>query len=169
MTAATAHRRPSRWHALFGLALRVALPLVTASPVSAAPIAAAPTVYCGDPTTDPSMDTGAGTMITCDTQVDNTISAIDPGTGIASGTSVVTVRECTGPASGRLDPAFLPCTTDTHDLADLARTSSSAMASATGAATSWSAGSMSATPLSASIPEASAPPPFGNAPVSRHP
>ena len=65
--------------------------LLTVSPATAAPIAGAPTTYCGDPDTDPSMDTGAGTMITCDTTVTNTITAIDPGTGVASGSAVIEV------------------------------------------------------------------------------
>ncbi len=92
---------------------------LTAAPVAAAPIADAPTTYCGDPDTDPSMDTGAGTMITCVTTVTNTITAIDAGTGVASGTAVVSVTECIGPASGRLDPSFLTCTTDLATLVNL--------------------------------------------------
>jgi hypothetical protein len=104
---------------LFALALIVPAYLIGNSPVLAAPIAGAPTTYCADPDTDPSMDTGAGTMITCDTSVTNTVTAIDAITGIASGTSVVRVTECTGPASGRLDPSFLTCSTDQQVLVNL--------------------------------------------------
>lgn len=93
--------------------------VLTTAPVSGAPIADAPITYCGDPDTDPSMDTGAGTMITCDTTVTNTITAIDPVTGVASGSAVVSVTECTGPASGRLDPSFLTCSTDLATLVGL--------------------------------------------------
>jgi hypothetical protein len=92
--------------------------LLIAGPVMAAPIAGAPTVYCADPGTDPSMDTGAGTMITCDTEITNTITDISSG-GVPSGHAVVRVTECTGPASGRLDPSFLTCVTDSQNLQDL--------------------------------------------------
>lgn len=104
---------------LFALALLAAGSLTTTSPASAAPIAGAPTTYCGDPHTDPSMSTGAGTMITCDTSIQNTITAIDAVTGAPSGGSVISVTECTGPASGRLDPSFLTCTTDEQILVSL--------------------------------------------------
>jgi hypothetical protein len=104
---------------MFAFALLAAGSLVGTSPASAAPIAGAPTTYCGDPTTDPSMDTGAGTMISCYTTITNTITAIDPGSGIASGSSVVSVTECIGPASGRLDPSELTCSTDEQVLVAL--------------------------------------------------
>jgi hypothetical protein len=104
---------------LFAFALLGAASLATTSPASAAPLATAPTTYCGDPTTDPSEDTGAGTMIRCTSTVTNTITAIDPVTGAASGSSVIRVTECRGPASGRLDPSFLTCTTDQQNLATL--------------------------------------------------
>ncbi len=104
---------------LFAFALVAAASVLTAPPASAAPIAGAPITYCADPGTDPSMDTGAGTMITCDTTITNTITAIDPITGVASGSAVITVTECIGPASGRLDPSFLTCTTDTQSLVNL--------------------------------------------------
>jgi len=93
--------------------------MITASPVSGAPIARAATTYCGDPGTDPSMSTGAGTMITCDVVITNTIDAIDSDTGLATGSSVVSVTECTGPAIGRLDASFLRCATDTQSLGAL--------------------------------------------------
>ena len=114
-------RRPLRilLSAVPAVALLASAALAATSPASAAPIAGAPTTYCGDPDTDPSMDTGAGTMISCDTLVANTITGIDPATGTAVGTSVVTVTECTGPASGRLDPSFLTCSTDVQNLANL--------------------------------------------------
>lgn len=92
---------------------------VSPATVSAAPIAGAPTTYCGDPDTDPSMDTGADTMITCDTQITNTVTAIDPGTGVASGTASVQVTECVGFAIGRTDPSALTCTTDIQNLTEL--------------------------------------------------
>ena len=104
---------------LFAFALVAAASILTTPPASAAPIAGAPITYCADPGTDPSIDTGAGTMITCDTTITNTITAIDPITGVASGSAVVTVTECIGPASGRLDPSFLTCTTDTQSLVNL--------------------------------------------------
>ena len=66
--------------AFFAVTLLAVPSAIISSPVSAAPIASAPTVYCGDPTTDGSVDTGAGTTITCDTQVTNTITGIDPVT-----------------------------------------------------------------------------------------
>lgn len=103
---------------LFAFAL-VASPVAVPPAVDAAPIAGAPITYCGDPDTDPSMDTGAGTMITCDTTITNTITAIDPVTGVASGTAVVSVTECVGPANGRLDPNDLTCTTDEQNLTEL--------------------------------------------------
>jgi hypothetical protein len=93
--------------------------VLTAAPVSAAPIAGAPVTYCADPDTDPSMDTGDGTMITCDTTITNTITAIDSGTGVASGSSVIVVTECRGFSIGRLDPTSLTCTTDTQNLVNL--------------------------------------------------
>lgn len=93
--------------------------LIGSTPASAAPIAAAPTTYCADPDTDPSIDTGAGTMITCETTITNTITGIDPVTGVASGSAVITVKECTGPANGRLDPSVLTCTTDEQILVNL--------------------------------------------------
>lgn len=102
----------------FALALFTTATL-TSTPVSAAPIAGAPTTYCGDPDTDPSMDTGAGTMITCETSVENTITGFDPQTGEAVGTAVVRVTECTGPANGRLDPSDLTCNTDEANLTNL--------------------------------------------------
>jgi hypothetical protein len=89
------------------------------SPASAAPIADAPTSYCSHTGTDPSMDTGAGTMISCDTTITNTVTAIDPVSGIASGTAVVEITECRGPANGRLAPSDLTCTTDTANLVGL--------------------------------------------------
>ena len=101
------------------VALLAASSFLATPPASAAPIAAAPTTYCGDPTTDGSMSTGAGTMITCDTRVTNTITAINPGTGVASGHSSISVTECRGPASGRLNPAFLTCSTDLQLLVNL--------------------------------------------------
>ena len=104
---------------LFAFSLLAAGSLAVTSPASAAPIAGAPVTNCGDPVTDPSMDTGAGTMISCDTTIANTVTAIDPATGVPSGTSVVTVTECIGPANGRLDPADLTCTTDTQNLVGL--------------------------------------------------
>ncbi|MEA2537867.1 MAG: hypothetical protein QOF11_2101 [Chloroflexota bacterium] len=110
---------PTLLAGLFAFAVLASASLVTISPASAAPIAGAPTVYCGDPGTDPSMDTGAGTMITCDISVTNTITAIDSSTGVPTGTSVVRVTECTGPASGRLNPAFLTCSTDLQTLVQL--------------------------------------------------
>lgn len=105
--------------ALLAFALLAAGSLITLSSAAAAPIAGAPTTYCGDPDTDPSMDTGAGTMISCDTTVTNTITAIDPATGVASGSAVISVTECTGPANGRLDPADLTCSTDEQILTSL--------------------------------------------------
>lgn len=99
--------------------LLAATSLIYASGVIAAPIAGAPTTYCGDPTTDPSEDTGAGTMIQCDTHIKNHVTGIDPVTGIASGDSVISVKECRGPASGRLDPSFLTCSTDEQNLVGL--------------------------------------------------
>ena len=104
---------------LFALTAASAAFLINNSPVSAAPIAGAPITYCADPDTDPSMDTGAGTMIKCVTEITNTVTAIDPISGVASGTAHVKVTECTGPASGRLDPSFLTCSTDEHDLVNL--------------------------------------------------
>ena len=114
-------RRPLKFlfPSLVALALTTGGLVVTTLPTSAAPIAGAPTTYCGDPDTDPSIDTGAGTMITCDTTITNTITAIDPGTGVASGSSVISVTECTGPASGRLDPSMLTCSTDAEILVSL--------------------------------------------------
>lgn len=105
--------------ALIAFALLVAGSLTSISPASAAPIAGAPTTYCGDPDTDPSIDTGAGTMVTCDTTITNTVTAIDPVTGLASGSAVISVTECTGPATGRLDPADLTCSTDEQVLTSL--------------------------------------------------
>lgn len=105
--------------ALLAFALLAAGSLITLSPAAAAPIAGAPTTYCGDPDTDPSMDTGAGTMISCDTTITNTVTAIDPVTGVATGSAVVSVTECTGPANGRLDPADLTCSTDQRILTSL--------------------------------------------------
>jgi hypothetical protein len=114
------HRpRPSILPILLALVPLVVASLITASPVSGAPIASAATTYCGDPGTDPSMSTGASTMITCDVAVTNTINAIDSDTGLAAGSSVVTVTECTGPAIGRLDASFLTCATDTQSLSAL--------------------------------------------------
>jgi hypothetical protein len=104
---------------LFAIILLAASSLSATSPVSAAPIAGAPTTYCGDPDTDPSMSTGAGTMITCNTTITNTITGIHPVTGVASGSSVISVTECVGPASGRLDPSFLTCSTDAQNLVNL--------------------------------------------------
>lgn len=104
---------------LFAVCLVAVSTLGATSPASAAPIAGAPATYCGDPDTDPSMSTGAGTMITCDTTVTNTITGIDPVTGVASGSSVISVTECVGPASGRLDPSFLTCSTDAQNLVNL--------------------------------------------------
>ena len=104
---------------LFTLAVVSTTVLLDNSPVSAAPIAAAPITYCADPDTDPSMDTGAGTMITCVTEITNTVTAIDPISGVASGTAHVKVTECTGPANGRLDPNDLTCTEDEQDLVNL--------------------------------------------------
>lgn len=104
---------------MLAIALLATGALITVSPASGAPIAGAPTTYCGDPDTDPSMDTGAGTMITCDTTIANTITAIDPVSGMASGSSVIRVTECTGPANGRLDPADLTCSTDEQSLVSL--------------------------------------------------
>jgi hypothetical protein len=101
---------------LFTLAVGVPALLIGNSAVLAAPLAGAPNTYCADPDTDPSMDTGAGTMITCDTEVTNTITGIDPITGVPSGSSVVKVTECTGPANGRLDPNDLTCTTDPNQI-----------------------------------------------------
>jgi hypothetical protein len=89
--------------------------LVSAPPVAAAPIAGAPITYCGDPDTDPSMDTGDGTMISCVTEITNTITALGPATG----TAVVRVTECVGPANGRLDPADLTCATDEQNLSEI--------------------------------------------------
>lgn len=85
----------------------------------AAPLPGVPTTYCGDPSTDGSVSTADGTMITCETAVANTIVAIDAGTGVATGGSVVRVTECTGPANGRLDPADLTCTTSEQILVGL--------------------------------------------------
>lgn len=103
---------------LFVLAL-IAIASVTIRPASAAPIAGAPTTYCGDPDTDPSMSTGAGTMITCETSIINDITFIDPVTGVPSGSSVIRVTECVGEANGRLDPSELTCTTDEQNLEEL--------------------------------------------------
>ena len=58
-------------------------------------------------------------MIKCDVEITNTIDAIDADTGIATGSSVVRVTECTGPAVGRLDSSFLTCATDTKSLGAL--------------------------------------------------
>jgi hypothetical protein len=104
---------------LFALSMLGASALSPASPASAAPLATAPITYCADPDTDPSMDTGAGTMITCVTEITNTVTAIDPISGVASGTAHVKVTECTGPANGRLDPNDLTCTEDEQDLVNL--------------------------------------------------
>jgi len=104
---------------LFAFAVVTPALLIGDSPASAAPIAGAPTTYCADPDTDPSMDTGAGTMITCDTRVENTITGFDPITLVATGTSVVSVTECTGPANGRLDPSDLTCAVDEQILVNL--------------------------------------------------
>lgn len=104
---------------LFSLTAFSAVFLFDNSPAAAAPIAGAPTTYCADPDTDPSMDTGAGTMITCDTTITNNVTDIDPVTGVASGSAVISVRECTGPANGRLDPSVLTCTTDEQILVNL--------------------------------------------------
>lgn len=105
--------------ALLAFALLAAGSLTSISPAFAAPIAGAPATYCGDPDTDPSMDTGAGSMISCDTTITNTVTAIDPVTGIASGSAVISVTECTGPANGRIDPADLTCSTDEQILTSL--------------------------------------------------
>lgn len=104
-----------------GLLLMAAMTASAAhAPITAAaPIADAPTTYCADPDTDPSMDTGAGTMISCVTTITNTITAIDPDTGVASGTATVDVTECVGPANGRLDPNDLTCMTDEQNLTEL--------------------------------------------------
>lgn len=104
---------------MFALVLLASSAAVATKPATAAPIATTPTVYCGDPDTDPSMDTGAGTMITCDISVANNITAIDADTGVASGTAVISVTECVGPANGRLDPNDLTCTTDAQTVASL--------------------------------------------------
>jgi hypothetical protein len=92
--------------------------LVGNLPALAEPIAQAPHVYCGN-STDGAMDTGAGTMIKCTTTVTNNIVAINPVTGTASGSAVIKVVECTGPANGRLDPNDLTCHTDQHTVANL--------------------------------------------------
>jgi hypothetical protein len=104
---------------LFTIAAGSTAFLIDDSPVSGAPIADAPITYCADPDTDPSMDTGGGTMITCVTEITNTVTAIDPISGVASGTAHVKVTECTGPANGRLDPNDLTCTEDEQDLVNL--------------------------------------------------
>ncbi|MEP7378766.1 MAG: hypothetical protein ABI725_04305, partial [Chloroflexota bacterium] len=104
---------------LFVLTAGSAAFLLDNTPASAAPIASAPTSYCADPDTDPTIDTGAGTMITCETTITNTITSIDPVTGVPSGTSVISIKECTGPANGRLDPSVLTCTTDQQNLVNL--------------------------------------------------
>jgi hypothetical protein len=107
------------YSALLAVALVSAASLIATSAALAAPIAGAPTTYCADPDTDPSMDTGAGTMITCDTKVTNTIASINPISGVAHGSAVVRVTECTGPANGRLDPSVLTCTSDRQNLSHL--------------------------------------------------
>ena len=103
--------------AVFAATLMSATAFLSSSPAIAAPIADAPITYCADPDTDPSMDTGAGTMITCVTEVTNTVTAIN--SGVATGTAHVRVTECRGPANGRLDPSDLTCTTDEKDLVGL--------------------------------------------------
>src|SRR5688572_9112606 len=116
-------RSPGRFMSVLVLvALVGAAASILTSPTSAAPLPGVPTTYCGDPSTDGSVSTGAGTMITCDTSVTNTIVSIDAGTGVATGTSVVRVTECTGPANGRLDPSDLTCTTSEQILVGLVTT-----------------------------------------------
>ncbi|MEA2623050.1 MAG: hypothetical protein QOH61_1960 [Chloroflexota bacterium] len=109
---------PVRSRALLIFVLLVTASLGSVDVGSAAPVGGTPTTFCGD-STDGAMDTGAGTMITCDTTVTNTITAIDTGTGVATGSSVIHVVQCTGPASGRLDPTFLTCTADDKSLPSL--------------------------------------------------
>ena len=58
-------------------------------------------------------------MITCDTTITNTITGIDPISGVASGSAVISVTECTGPANGRLDPMVLVCASDEQILVNL--------------------------------------------------
>jgi hypothetical protein len=127
---------------LFALAVAAPAVLLSNSPTSAAPIAGAPITYCADPDTDPSMDTGAGTMITCDTEITNNVTAIDPISGVASGNAVVRVVECRGEAIGRTQPSALTCTEDEAILVNWSPTSTSATRSATAAGTCSNAASM---------------------------
>ena len=65
------------------------------------------------------MSTGAGTMITCYVTITNTIKAIDPDTGVATGSSVVSVTECTG-TCGRSARRVVPGLRDRHADPELA-------------------------------------------------
>jgi hypothetical protein len=72
---------------LFAVAL-VPSPTAISTPVDEATRIGAPIPYCRDPDTDPTIDTGTRTMITCGTTVTDTIGAIDPATGVASDAGV---------------------------------------------------------------------------------
>ena len=92
-------RRPLTLASLFLFACAMASVPLFASTVatSAAPLPRQPTTYCGDPGTDGSMDTGAGTMITCVTKVTNTITGINLVTGAVSGSALCQGHGMHGP------------------------------------------------------------------------